>query len=131
VVIGGYLFYWGMIYKGKDDIWDYMAITGAIYFTGAFALLLFGLYTKWASRAGAYASLIAGTSAVVGLGPVMEKINAALAGWGAAFELTSERAGLGAVALAVIAMVVFSLIFPDESGSTDWMDTDEDEEEDD
>ena len=35
VAIGIYVLYWGLIYNGEDDIWDYMAVTGAIYFTGA------------------------------------------------------------------------------------------------
>ena len=36
VVIGGYILAWGLFYEGGDDVWDYMSITGAIYFTGAF-----------------------------------------------------------------------------------------------
>ena len=43
VIIGLYVLYWGLVYEGRDDIWDYMAVTGAIYFSGAFALLLGGL----------------------------------------------------------------------------------------
>jgi SSS family solute:Na+ symporter len=46
VVIGVYVLWWGLFYKGDDDIWDYMAVTGAIYFSGAFALLLCGLYWR-------------------------------------------------------------------------------------
>ena len=60
VVIGLYVLYWGLIYHGDDDIWDYMAVTGAIYFTGAFALLLGGLYWKRASSTGAFLALLAG-----------------------------------------------------------------------
>ncbi|MFQ5631482.1 MAG: sodium:solute symporter, partial [bacterium] len=49
VVIGLYILYWGLIYEGRDDIWDYMSVTGAIYANGAMALLIFGLYWKKAS----------------------------------------------------------------------------------
>lgn len=44
VLIGLYILYWGLFYTGEEDIWDYMAVTGAIYFTGAFSLLAGGLY---------------------------------------------------------------------------------------
>ena len=44
VLIGLYILYWGLFYTGEEDIWDYMAVTGAIYFTGAFSLLVGGLY---------------------------------------------------------------------------------------
>lgn len=28
VVIGVYVFYWGLYYSGGEDIWDYMAVSG-------------------------------------------------------------------------------------------------------
>ncbi len=77
-VIGLYVLYWGLIYEGKDDIWDYMAVTGAIYFTGAFALLLGGLYWKRASSTGAFLALLAGSVAILGLSPVQDAIGGAL-----------------------------------------------------
>ena len=75
VAIGLYVLYWGLIYRGKDDIWDYMAVTGAIYFTGAFALLLGGLYWQRASSTGAFLALLAGMTAIIGLGPVQELLD--------------------------------------------------------
>ena len=33
IILGVYIFYWGMFYEGSDAIWDYLGITGAIYFT--------------------------------------------------------------------------------------------------
>jgi Na+/proline symporter len=47
-----------------------MAISGAIYFTGAIALLVFGLYWKRASKVGAYSALACGFIAIIGLKPV-------------------------------------------------------------
>ena len=49
-----------------------MAVSGAIYFTGAFAILMMGLYWEKASAAGAYSALIIGIFAVFGLRPVQE-----------------------------------------------------------
>ena len=46
VVIGLYVLYWGLLYEGREDVWDYMAVTGAIYFTGAFALRTCGLVAR-------------------------------------------------------------------------------------
>jgi len=44
VGIGIFILVWGLWYPLGQDLWDYMAISGAIYFTGAIALLVFGLY---------------------------------------------------------------------------------------
>ena len=40
LVIGLFLLVWGLWYDLGQDLWDYMAVSGAIYFTGAFTLLL-------------------------------------------------------------------------------------------
>ncbi|HID22335.1 MAG TPA: sodium:solute symporter family protein [Planctomycetaceae bacterium] len=105
VVIGLYVLYWGLIYEGKDDIWDYMAITGAIYFTGAFALLLGGLYWKQASSTGAFLALLAGCSAVLGLEPVQTAIG---------IKIPSARVGLSTVGFTLFVLVIGSLLFPDD-----------------
>ena len=74
VLIGLYILYWGLFYTGREDIWDYMAVTGAIYFTGAFSLLVGGLYWKRASSTGAVLGLLAGCLAVIGLDPVQRVV---------------------------------------------------------
>lgn len=140
VAIGIYVLYWGLIYTGEDDIWDYMAVTGAIYFTGAFALLLGGLYWKRASSVGAFLALLAGFVAVLGLSPVQDWISWSLNSMAGAdptrltwfpathiaeatkqgsrvatlvFEVSSARVGLFTIACTVITMVAGSLLFPD------------------
>jgi len=104
VAIGLYILYWGLVYEGGEDIWDYMAVTGAIYFTGAFALLLGGLYWERASSTGAMLALISGFSAIFGLAPVKKAFE---------IETSSARIGLFTIALSVVAMVVGSILFPD------------------
>ncbi len=106
VLIGGFVLYWGLFYKGSEDIWDYMAVTGAIYFTGAFALLIGGLYWKRASSTGAFLALIGGIGALAGLTPVQ-----ALLG----IEMSSARVGLASVIGTLILMIFGSLIFPDRN----------------
>ena len=123
VAIGIYIWCWGLFYRGSDDIWDYMAITGAIYFTGAFAVLMGGLYWKRASRVGAWAALLSGLTAVLGLGPVREVAARTLLELSGkpiteaalAETLTSSRVGLSTVGFSLAMLVVFSLLFPDRS----------------
>jgi SSS family solute:Na+ symporter len=116
VAIGIFILIWGLWYPLGQDLWDYMAISGAIYFTGAFALLAIGLYWKRASKVGAYLALVSGFLAVAGLRPAkqyflpwfikpIERI----------FELeevTSAHIGLITIALAILLMIVGSLLFP-------------------
>jgi SSS family solute:Na+ symporter len=104
VAIGLYLVYWGLFYKGRDDIWDYMAVSGAIYFTGAFAVLLGGLYWKRASSTGATLAILSGCSAVLGLSPVQDLLGV---------KWPSAWVGLATVAASVVTMVAGSLLFPD------------------
>jgi solute:Na+ symporter, SSS family len=121
VVIGLYVLYWGLIYDGGDDIWDYMAVTGAIYFSGAFALLLCGLYWKRASSTGAFLALITGIVAIAGLGPVQGWINDLIGRIAIMLNLTppeavkwpSETVGLCSIGATTLVMIIGSLLFPD------------------
>jgi Na+/proline symporter len=143
LAIGVYVLCWGLIYHGSDDIWDYMAVTGAIYYNGAFALLLGGLYWKRASSTGAFLALFAGILAVLGLSPVQHGIGwilNELAGsspqrmeWLAylpavemrrivaegetvmrlVFQVAPARVGLISIAGTTLTMIVGSLLFPD------------------
>ena len=74
-------------------------------FTGAISVLIAGLYWKRASSTGAACALIAGFSALLGLGTVQEWFG--LSGW------KSWNIGLITLVVAAVAMVVGSLAFPD------------------
>jgi len=144
VVIGLYVLYWGLLYEGREDVWDYMAVTGAIYFTGAFALLVGGLYWKRASSTGAVLALVAGSTAVLGLSPVQDGIAWLLGGVAGLvpslantirgipgvsvdkldpnllhLEISSEWVGLTSIAITMLAMVIGSLLFPDKEKPSD------------
>ncbi|MEZ6052189.1 MAG: sodium:solute symporter family protein [Planctomycetaceae bacterium] len=108
VVIGGFLLVWGLWYPLGQNLWDYMAVTGAIYFTGAFAILVGGIYWKRASRTGAMLALLSGAGALVGLKPVQEYLGT---------DIRSELVGLGTVGLAIVSMILGSLLRPDDSYS--------------
>ncbi len=121
-LIGLFLLGWGLWYAPQDQaIWEYMAVTGAIYFNGAFTLLLLGIYWKRASRAGAYAGLLCGCFAVVGLKPVSSKLG--LTDLVNAYGATTFSAAVGLItaAAALVMMALVSLVVPDrgktESGT--------------
>jgi SSS family solute:Na+ symporter len=149
VLIGAYVLWWGLFYEGDDDIWDYMATTGSVYFSGAFALLVCGLYWKRASSTGAFLALLAGWIAIIGLGPVQDMLESFLnvvagssldrmrwldnipgaemvvptTGSDAAprlsFSIPGARVGLVTIGFTVLVMVLGSLFFPDREQATD------------
>jgi len=109
LVIGVFILVWGLWYDLGQDLWDYMAISGAIYFTGAIALLVFGLYWKRASEVGAYLALTCGFGAIVGLKPIQNLLG---------IDVSSAIIGLVVIALATVLMVAGSLAFPDRGKSS-------------
>jgi SSS family solute:Na+ symporter len=121
VLIGAFIWGWGLFYKGSDRIWDYMVITGSIYFTGAFVVMVGGLYWKGASQTGAIAGLLAGASAVLGLEPIRVSWVTfvcrifALDSEQWLTEITSSVVGLCSLGLTAVLFVVVSLMTPDES----------------
>ena len=105
LILGAYILFWGLFYEGSEKIWDYMAITGAIYFTGAISVLAVGLYFKWASSAGAFAALFSGLIAVLGLSPIQKALS---------FKIEPTHLGLTTVSISFTTMILFSLIIPDK-----------------
>ncbi|MCG8600670.1 MAG: sodium:solute symporter family protein [Verrucomicrobiales bacterium] len=108
---GVFLLVWSIFYPLKEDMLDYLAVSAAIYFTGAFAVLLFGLYWKRASSVGAIGALLGGCCALFGLSAVREKVGLTEANVG--FAINEAHIGLATITLAVILMIVLSLLFPD------------------
>ncbi len=110
VVIGAFLYIWSTWYDMGQDMMDYLAVSAAIYFIGAFTLLVGGLYWKRASTVGAYLALVTGLLALFGLPPIQQAVGLTEGNLG--FKLTEAHVGLGATALAVVLMVAGSLLFP-------------------
>jgi Na+/proline symporter len=96
-----YELYWGLIYEGDEDIWDYIAVSGSIYFCSGIVLLAGGLYWKGATRRGALWALILGFSAIFGLAPLKAAI-------GLEF-LTGPQVGFAAIALSLCGFIIGSL----------------------
>ncbi len=108
VCISIFVLIWGLWYPLGEDLWDYMAISGAIYFTGATALLVLGIYWKKASRTGAYLALITGFGAILGLKSVQLRVG---------INVASEIIGLSVITIAFLSMFLGSLVFPDKNRS--------------
>jgi len=106
LLVGIFLLVWGLWYPLSDQLWNYMAITGAVYFAGACAVLIGGLYWRRASRVGAYGAFLCGFVALLGLDPVQTWLGV---------QWRSEYVGLATVALACLVMVAGSLICPDRA----------------
>jgi SSS family solute:Na+ symporter len=108
VLIGIFVWAWGLFYEGDDRIWDYLAVTGAMYFTGAAVVLAGGLYWKRSSSAGAIAGLLCGATAVLGIEAIRDQINQAMG-----TEFTGPEFGLFSIAFSLTSFVLFSLLIPD------------------
>jgi len=117
VMIAVFLVIWGLWYDLGQDLWDYMAVSGSIYFTGAFAILLLGLYWKLASTAGAFSALFIGTLAVIGLKPVQKFLQ--LDDFFIEEGIESHHIGLTVSFIAVIGMMLVSLLVPDKKERTE------------
>lgn len=102
VCIGLFLLCWGIWYDMPSSVWQYMAVTGTIYLSGASVALVGGIYWRRASSAGALAALLGGLAAVTLL------LNEQL-GWG----WDTIRLGLLTYAFCAVLFVVFSWLFPD------------------
>ena len=112
---GLFLLVWSIFYPMDQSMLDYLAVSGAIYFTGAFAVLLFGLYWKRASRAGALAALSAGMLALLGLTPIRKALRITNEDLG--FNVSEAHIGLATTSLSVLLMVVFSLLIPNRNSN--------------
>jgi SSS family solute:Na+ symporter len=112
LLTGIFLLIWSIWYPMEQDMLDYLAVSGAIYFTGAFTVLLFGLYWNRSSRVGAYAALIAGTASLLGLTPVRAALHFTKEDLGV--DITAAHIGLAVTSLSLLLMVVCSMLFPDK-----------------
>ena len=105
LLLGFYILYWGLFYKGTDSVWSYLGITGAIYFSGAIIVLIAGLYWEKASEMGAILALLGGLSALIGLEPIRNYFS---------INLQAEQIGLLSLIFTSFMMIFGSLFFPNK-----------------
>ena len=121
LLIGLTIFIMSYAYPLRQDLWDFLTVSGAIYFTGAFSVLLGGLYWKRASSTGAVLAMCTGGLAIIGLEALQRfllvsvlSLDVTRAEYIMAEYIPSQRVGLAVVVAAFLAMVVGSLLFPDK-----------------
>lgn len=115
-VIAGFLLIWSMWYELGQDLWDYMAISGSVYFIGAFTVLTLGIYWSKSSRFGAWLGLSCGLIALLGLAPLQS-----LLGLSSTFQengIASHHIGLFACGCSMVAMVIGSFVVPDHDDAS-------------
>ena len=109
VVIAIYELYWGLVYEGREDIWDYLAVSGSIYFCSGIVLLAGGLYWKRATRRGALWALILGFSAVIALAPLKTALGLE--------NVPGPIIGFAAIGLSLLGFVLGSLSERNSAGT--------------
>lgn len=65
ILMGIFLFVYGLLYKASSTIYVYTSMTANLYLAGTFIGIVGGLYWKKANTVGAYASLILGTLPII------------------------------------------------------------------
>jgi SSS family solute:Na+ symporter len=107
ISIGAFLLIWGLWFEAPVSLWNYMAVTGTIYLSGAFTVVTAGLYWKKASKTGATIALFAGLLAILGIGPWTQGENVPV-------YLSDKFIGLMTFCIAFLGMIIGSLLFPDK-----------------
>ena len=113
VAIGAFLLFWGLWYEVGQELWDYLAITGTVYLSGALPVIVGGLYWKRASSTGALAALACGLMGVCGLSQVIEFINDRLFPDPAGFLVFPAMMMLVTMITPTLVFIPVSLLVPD------------------
>ncbi|MEZ6048884.1 MAG: sodium:solute symporter family protein [Planctomycetaceae bacterium] len=115
VVIGIMLLVWGLWYELSDQLWDYMAITGTVYFAGALPTIVGGLYWKRGTSAGAVTAILLGLIGVLALNDPVTWVDTKFHSLGLlpeSFVITGGIMTIFTFILSSIGYVVVSLMTP-------------------
>jgi len=124
VVIGAFLLFWGLWYEVGQELWDYLAITGTVYLSGALPVIVGGLYWRRASSAGALAALVCGVMGVCGLPQVIDAINSRFFADPDGFQVFPALMMLVTMATPTLIFIPISILVPDRQ-QVDGSDTQE------
>jgi len=113
VVIGAFLLFWGLWYEVGQELWDYLAITGTVYLSGALPVIVGGLYWRRASSAGALAALVCGVIGVCGLTQVIDAINSTFFPDPGGFQVFPALMMLVTMVTPTLVFIPVSLLVPD------------------
>lgn len=101
IVIGFFIYFWGIYYQFTESVFRYIALTGSLAFAGTLTGIVGGIYWKKASTKGTYLAFIA--SAI----PPMTSLFVP--------EISPTNAGLLSFVLAPVSLVTGSLLLPDRN----------------
>lgn len=113
VVIGAFLLFWGLWYEVGQELWDYLAITGTVYLSGALPVIVGGLYWRRASSAGALAALVCGVMGVCGLPQVIDAINSRFFADPDGFQVFPALMMLVTMVTPTLIFIPISILVPD------------------
>jgi len=103
IVIGFFIYFWGIYYDFTETVFRYIALTGSLAFAGTLTALIGGIYWKKASTTGAYLAFI--SSAIP---PIVSLF---------VLEISPTNAGLLSFVLAPLSLILGSLLFPDRKAT--------------
>ena len=124
VVIGAFLLFWGLWYEVGQELWDYLAITGTVYLSGALPVIVGGLYWRRASSAGALAALVCGVMGVCGLPQVIDATNSRFFADPEGFQVFPALMMLVTMVTPTLIFIPISILVPDRQ-QVDGSDTQE------
>jgi SSS family solute:Na+ symporter len=107
-LIGVFLFFYGLRYPLREDIWTYLTVTGTIYLASMSTLLIACCYLPWANSWGATGAIIAGALFPVSY-LVLQQVPATTQ---FAEKIGANYWGIAGFAGSWIAMIVGSLLKP-------------------
>jgi solute:Na+ symporter, SSS family len=108
--IGVFLFFYGLYYNPPGDLWTYLGVTGSIYLASLSTLLIACCYWKRANSWGAGGAIIFGAIA-----PIVTLVLQKTGPWAKWFTDNSTLCGIGAFVLAWAAMIIGSLLKPQQT----------------
>lgn len=106
--IGIFLLFFGLWYPLKEDLWVYLNLTGAIYFSSISILLIACCYWKRANNWGAGGAILFGAAIPLAF-LILQQVSATK---GYADAIGPYYSGIAAFGMAALAMIVGSLIKP-------------------
>jgi SSS family solute:Na+ symporter len=112
-LIGVFLFFFGLFYELKGDVWTYLAVTGAIYLSSMSVLLIACCYWRGANSWGAGAAIVVG--AVIPIVLLVLQQSSEYKAWHDEWQYVL---GSSTFVAAGVAMIVGSLLKPRQSGGT-------------
>lgn len=103
IVIGVFIYYWGIYYQFSETVFRYIALTGSLAFAGTLTGVVGGIYWRKASTAGAYLAFVASA-----IPPLVSLFYTGI---------STTYAGLLSFVSAPVCLILGSYLLPDKSKS--------------